>query len=230
MKFSDIIQRVNLPSGEIVESSGHPVILSDLLRAVVSEGPRVTLLSLFLVMVLVWLNFRRISETAVVITSLLIGVVMLLGLIAVVGIKLNFLNFVALPITFGIGVDYAVNIYQRLKQDGFKDINYSLSRIGGAVILCSSTTTIGYSVLLTSRSRALVTFGGVALAGEIVCLLVAVFILPNALKRLNRAGLMPFPRKVKLGEVLRVLANRPRKDADKSDAGNTAASGLLEGE
>ena len=31
--------------------------------------------------------------------------------------KLNFLNFIALPITFGIGVDYAVNIVQRYVRD-----------------------------------------------------------------------------------------------------------------
>jgi predicted RND superfamily exporter protein len=33
-------------------------------------------------------------------------------------IKLNFLNFVALPITFGIGVDYAVNVMQHARLEG----------------------------------------------------------------------------------------------------------------
>ena len=32
---------------------------------------------------------------------------------ALASFKLNFLNFIALPVTFGIGVDYAVNIVQR---------------------------------------------------------------------------------------------------------------------
>ena len=32
---------------------------------------------------------------------------------AVAGVRLSFINFIALPITFGIGVDYAINIYGR---------------------------------------------------------------------------------------------------------------------
>ena len=33
-------------------------------------------------------------------------------------VKVNFCNFVAYPITFGIGVDYAVNVMTRYVQDG----------------------------------------------------------------------------------------------------------------
>ena len=33
------------------------------------------------------------------------------------GIKVNFANFAAFPITFGIGVDYAVNIMARFRQE-----------------------------------------------------------------------------------------------------------------
>ena len=37
-------------------------------------------------------------------------------------VRLNFLNFIALPITFGIGVDYAVNIMQRYEADRSTDV------------------------------------------------------------------------------------------------------------
>ena len=37
----------------------------------------------------------------------------MIGLLVVLKVKLNFLNFIALPITFGIGVDYSVNVVQR---------------------------------------------------------------------------------------------------------------------
>ncbi|MFH0800160.1 MAG: MMPL family transporter [Pseudomonadota bacterium] len=176
--FADIIREVKLPNGEVVRASGQPVILSDLLNAVVKEGPRVTLLSFCLVLALIWASFLRWKSVSTIQMSLITGVVWLVGCMAIMGIKLNFLNFVALPITFGIGVDYAVNIYQRYRVDGPGSISQVIGRTGGAVILCSLTTIIGYSVLLMSRSRALVSFGMVALLGEVTCLSAALISLP----------------------------------------------------
>jgi len=178
MKFADILREVGLPNGEVIRASGQPVILADLLNTVVQEGPKVTLASFSLVLILVWLNFRNRRSTTAVLLSLIIGVVWLLGCMGVLNIKLNFLNFVALPITFGIGVDYAVNIYQRYRQDGPGSIQKVIANTGGAVVLCSLTTIIGYSVLLMSRSRALVSFGLVALLGEFTCLGAALISLP----------------------------------------------------
>ena len=106
------------------------------------------------------------------------GVVWLVGYLAIFRIKLNFLNFVALPITFGIGVEYAVNIYQRYQQDGEGSMPEVLQRLGGAVFLCSLTTIIGYAVLAMSRNMALVSFGWAALLGEITCLTAALVSLP----------------------------------------------------
>ena len=51
------------------------------------------------------------------IASLLIGIVWMVGRDVPVGIKINYANFAAFPITFGIGVDYAVNIMARFRQE-----------------------------------------------------------------------------------------------------------------
>lgn len=191
IKFADMLREVKLPDGDVIKASGQPVILADLLNTVVHEGPKVTLLSFTLVVLLVWLNFRSRQSVSAVLASLVTGVVWLLGLMGEADIKLNFLNFVALPITFGIGVDYAVNIYQRYRQDGPGSIGNVVASTGGAVVLCSLTTIIGYSVLLTSRSRALVSFGLVALLGEFTCLGAALITLPAFIVwREKRQGLL----------------------------------------
>jgi predicted RND superfamily exporter protein len=105
--------------------------------------------------------------------------------------KLNFLNFVALPITFGIGVDYAMNIMQRVRRDGVDNIHKIVVETGGAVVLCSLTTTLGYLSLTFSMNQAIVTFGVAAAAGEIACILAAVLVLPAALAwRAQRAARM----------------------------------------
>ena len=104
----------------------------------------------------------------------------------------NALAPILVPITFGIGVDYAVNVMARYVQDGRRDINGAVRATGGAVALCSLTTILGYSSLLLARNQALFLFGSVAVMGEIACLTTAVVVLPAALvlsRRWRRASL-----------------------------------------
>ncbi|HEY1534466.1 MAG TPA: MMPL family transporter, partial [Polyangiaceae bacterium] len=93
----------------------------------------------------------------------------------------NFCNFIAFPITFGIGVDYAVNVMARYRQTGEKDVIEAIRSTGGAVALCSMTTIIGYGSLLLATNRALFLFGLVAVMGELCCLTTAVVVLPAVL-------------------------------------------------
>src|SRR5262249_60377879 len=69
-----------------------------------------------------------------------------------VGLKVNFLDFVALPITIGIGIDYSVNIAARDKADGPGSALRALATAGGAVTVCSYTTMVGDGSLLLSPS------------------------------------------------------------------------------
>jgi predicted RND superfamily exporter protein len=186
IKFADLIREIELPDGKIIYSSGEPVIFADLLQTVAKEGPKITLISLFLVIILVVINFRRSQATVMIIGSLLVGILWLIGCLAIFGIKLNFLNFVALPISFGIGVDYAVNVYQRYRLEGKGSMPKVSATTGPAVLLCSSTTIIGYSVLMSSSSRALQSFGLLAVIGEICCLIAALVSMPALVNWLDR--------------------------------------------
>jgi predicted RND superfamily exporter protein len=103
-------------------------------------------------------------------------------------VKLNFLNFAALPITFGIGVDYAVNVAQRYEADRGKDILSALRTSGGAVVLCSLTTMLGYVALVGSHNAAIRSLGAIAAVGEVSCLLAAVLVLPSVWLILERRG------------------------------------------
>jgi predicted RND superfamily exporter protein len=178
IRFANLIREVDLPNGEKIYSSGESVIFADLLKVVVKDGPIASILSFVAVLLVILATFRNMRESVIVMFSLGIGILWLIATLPVLDIKLNFLNFIALPISFGIGVDYAVNIYQRYKQDGRGSIRGVLVHTGGAVLLCSLTTIIGYSVLLTSRSMGLVSFGLVALMGEFTCLAAAIISLP----------------------------------------------------
>jgi len=111
-------------------------------------------------------------------------VLWMVGAIRWFGWKINFLNFIALPITFGIGVDYSVNIFGRFFEGAGERTSAGLLRVlnesASAVILCSLTTSIGYGSLLLSGSQAFTSFGTLAVAGEIACIVAAVLAVPAA--------------------------------------------------
>lgn len=152
-------------------------VFAGMLEIIIRDAPRVGLLALFGVSALLLVLFGR-RGAPLVLLSLGVGLVWLVGLLGILGWKLNFLNFAALPITLGVGADYAANLWARVRREGTERIAEIVADTGSAVVLCSVTTIIGYSSLLLSRSRALQSFGRLADLGEVTCLLAALLVLP----------------------------------------------------
>ncbi len=179
LRYSDSFRETRLASGKVLRGSGRAVIFADILKAVVHDIPRTVLLSLGLTLLTVLIAFHKSGlHAATVLAALLVGVAGEAAFLHFANVKLNFLNFAALPITFGIGVDYAVNVVLRYRADGDRNILSALRTTGGAVVLCSLTTTFGYLALVGSHNRAIRSLGIIAVVGEVSCLLAAVTFLP----------------------------------------------------
>jgi predicted RND superfamily exporter protein len=180
LRYSESLRETRLPSGKTVRGSGRAVIFADILKAVMHDIRRTVAVSFVLTLAAVLLAFRGGGwHAATVVFSLVVGISGQVVFLYCADVKLSFLNFAAIPITFGIGVDYAVNVVQRYRVDGSRDILGALRTTGGAVVLCSLTTTLGYLALLGSHNRAIRSLGLVAVVGEVSCLLAAVTILPS---------------------------------------------------
>lgn len=164
--------------------AGSMLLSTDIVAAMKADAPRATTASLLLVLVIAMMTFRSLRLSAAAVASLLVGVALMLGALAWSGERLNFSNFVALPITFGIAADYSVNVLSRYRADGRGDLQAAIAGTGGAVALCSATTIVGYGSLLVAQNRALFSFGVCAVAGELTCLATALFALPAALQSL----------------------------------------------
>ena len=178
MRLSDVIKNVRLPGGHVVDAAGSPSLFAAMLRSIAHDGPIATGAALVGVILMVVLLFREARSAGLVLLSLLVGVVWMGGAAAALDLRLNFLNFVALPITLGIGVDYAVNIVARLVKEPPASRARALAETGSAVVLCSTTTIIGYSSLLIASNGALRSFGKLADLGEVGSLLAALFLVP----------------------------------------------------
>jgi hypothetical protein len=193
LRFSEEIRSIPLPRPDIPMASGM-LVFADVIQAIRKDGPWATWLSFAGVVAIVLVSFaggkrtaRSLGDAAWVLGALLVGVVWFLGLAFALKLRLNMLNFIALPITFGIGVDYATNVIQRRRIDAASSIADVIRTTGGAVALCSLTTIIGYSSLLVARNQALISFGLLADLGEVACLAAALLALPALLHLRERS-------------------------------------------
>jgi uncharacterized protein len=169
--------------------AGSLALSNDILESVRRDGVLASVAAFVGVVVVVLLLLRAHLATVLVISSLLLGVLWLAGGMMALHVKINFANFIAYPITFGIGVDYSVNMVSRWELDGRGPMGEVVRTTGGAVTLCSLTTIIGYSSLLLAENRALFLFGLLAVLGEVACLSTAVVVLPACMEWLRqRAG------------------------------------------
>mgnify|MGYP000267008853 CR=1 FL=1 len=152
-------------------------VFGGMIETIHRDGPQVTLVALVGVLGLVVIMFG-LRGAVPVILALALGIMWLGGMLGYLHLKLNFMNFVTIPITLGVGADYAANIWARLRDEGPGQIREVIASTGSAVVLCSTTTMIGYSTLLLANNRALRSFGLAADIGEITCLLAALLFMP----------------------------------------------------
>jgi uncharacterized protein len=191
LRHAEELRSIALPSADVPMASSM-LVFADVLQSIRRDGPRATWISLAGVAALVLAAFglgrrslRALADAGLVLASLGLGALWFAGLAGAFHLRLNMLNFIALPITFGIGVDYAVNVMQRRRLDHARSIADCIRTTGGAVALCSVTTMIGYSSLLVASNQALNSFGLLADLGELACLTAALLALPAFLRWLE---------------------------------------------
>ena len=196
LRMANTTDNVKLPDGTTVQTASRSTIFAEMIRSMERDGPLATAASFLAVACVVIVATRSRVGTFGVLLALLMGVTCLVGGAALMDTKLNFFNFIALPITFGIGCEYPFNVFDRTRLlQG--DVSSAVARTGGAVALCSYTTTIGYGSMLFSDNQALQSFGRLAMWGEVTCTIMALLFLPSLLHVLLRTrskGSGPAPR------------------------------------
>lgn len=193
--WADAARSVRAPSdGSAPPVAGNAVTFGDVMAAILVDAPKAIGVAFLATVLLVLGTFREGRHRWLTLGALLTGILWMAGLMATLQIKLNFLNLVAFPITFGNGVDYGVNVMRRYadeREERGPDpgaVRAAVEGTGGAVALCSLTTIIGYLSLYTSPVQALNSFGEAMAISEVTCLAAALLILPAALELLDRRG------------------------------------------
>lgn len=151
------------------------------------------LLGLGLVVLLVYLDFHRLRLTLISLLPLIVGIVWMLGAMALLGIELNFMNVFVTTMVIGIGVDYGLHVVHRYREEragggGGAAVEAGLVETGNAVVVAALSTIVGFGSLSTSHYPGLRSIGLVAILGAGFTALVAITLLPALLAWRARLG------------------------------------------
>ena len=89
------------------------MIFADIITAIRKDGVVVTAVAAVGLVAMVLLLVGRTRRAAAVLAGTAVGSLAMIAVCALVGLKINFLDFVALPIALGLGIDYAINVAHR---------------------------------------------------------------------------------------------------------------------
>ena len=187
LRFSRITDNVALPDGTVVMTASRSTLFAEMLSSIRRDGPIASAIAAFSVIFVVILAARSRRSVVAVLGGLLFGVAALVLFAAITHARINYVSFIALPITLGIGCEYPFNVVDRARLLG-GDPAAAILRSGGAVVMCSFTTVVGYGSLVFSDFQALQSFGELAVVGEVGCLFGALAFAPAILAVRSRTS------------------------------------------
>jgi hypothetical protein len=180
------IDRINAISSETLGREKYNInglipISTELAKMMINDASRCIGFAFGAIIFVFLIFYRRFRLLSMMALNFSIAMSIFIVLIPLFGVKINFLNFIAIPMTFGIGVDYSTNIVQSaLKREGSgARMKSAIILTGPSVIVASLTTEIGYVSLIFTKTMALSSFGVLCLVGEIFSLIGALVILPG---------------------------------------------------
>jgi len=179
MKFSDEVGEVKA-GGKSFYAAGGAVLFADLAKIVISDGKRISIITIAIVLLILMISFRNLRAVAFSMLPLVIGIGWMLGLMAMTGWKINFVNIVVFPVVFGYGVSLGVYIYERYLETG--SVYISVKRTGSAIAASSLTTLVGWASLLVAKHNGLKSMGILASFGIAAAMITTFTILPALLE------------------------------------------------
>jgi predicted RND superfamily exporter protein len=167
--------------GPRVELTGANVVSAFLRERVLRDALIAGIIGFCLVTALLWVDFGNLRDTLLSLAPLSIGILWMLGGMAVFDVPMNFMNIFVTTMIIGIGVDYGVHMLHRYRElAGCEPHEYTrgLGETGKAIVLAALSTIVGFGSLSLSHYPGLQSMGKVAILGAVCTSVVAITVLP----------------------------------------------------
>jgi len=157
--------------------SGWELLGGTVLAAVKSNLWKLLLPMAGLILLSLWLAFRRFAEIFFSLGILALSGFCLLAVMKLCGWQWNLLNLMALPLILGTGVDYSIFMQLTLRRCR-GDLQLAHRSVGRALLLCGGTAIAGFGSLGLSSNAGMSSLGRVCAVGIAGNMLISVFLLP----------------------------------------------------
>lgn len=154
--------------------TGTQVVSWRLKDVVWRDATRATLLGTAVVFVFLALDLGGIRRAVLALLPLGLGILWMLGLMALLGVAVNFMNLFVFTMILGIGVDYGIHLVHRRREAG----EDSLPGTAAAIAVAALTTVCGFGSLILSHFPGLQSMGAAAILGTLSTAWLSVTLLP----------------------------------------------------
>ena len=173
-----------------VQFTGDSLLLSAGIHRELSHHLAAALLLIILaVSALIVLHFRSFRLALFAMSPVLCSLIWTLGLMGLLGLELNILNIIILPLIVGIGIDDGIHIIQRFFESRadpnapeMGHVETAVRQTGRAVAVTSLTTMIGFGALAFAHFDGLREIGYISLMGIGSALVATLMLLPTMLR------------------------------------------------
>ena len=179
-RFTDDLNRVS------EKVTGMPPVMKELISVIGNDGKNAALLTILVVFMLLWLDFRKIKYAVIAMIPLVAGFVWMVGLMKLTGMQLTVVNVMGLPMIIGIGIDYGVHVVHRWRSEEKGKVNKIFASTGKAILLSALTTMLAFGSLIFSIWRGFGSLGGAMFIGVGACFLSTAIILSGIIGWLER--------------------------------------------
>jgi predicted RND superfamily exporter protein len=171
----------------------------DLQRQVLHDSRKALVWTAAGILLIVYLCFRNLRVSLIVLIPILFGVVATFGLLLLVNHHFSFTSITAIPLIIGIGIDNGIHLVRRYQESEHNEILTVAKASGAAIIQSNLTTMVGFGALMTSSFAPLVEMGLVTTLGVALAL---------------AGGLLLIPAVILLGERRRPATRLPTATAN----------------
>ena len=167
-------------------ATGMPPVFHALIDIIGRDGRLAMMLTMLIVFLILWLDFRKISYALIALIPLAVGVFWMVGFMHLTRQQFTVMNVMGLPMIIGIGIDDGVHIVHRWIHEGGGRIYTVFSSTGKAILLTSLTTMLAFGSLVFSIWRGFAHLGAALFVGVAACFLTTVIILPGIIGYIER--------------------------------------------
>ena len=162
-----------------------PVVVSAELRRIVwRDAAKAAVIGMVAVFLLMWADLSSPVRAMLALVPLAFGMVWMLGLMALLGLRVNFMNIFVITMVIGIGVDYGVHLLHRwFESDGDSAAMAGTAR---AIAVAALTTMVGFGSIGLSHFPGLRSVGVVAILGALCTAVASITVLPVLLAYVTR--------------------------------------------